>query len=124
MAHAHTLVRLFALRAADMTLTTDQAFAKQFNGTLWLPTHIVGNRVSGGFGVSCLGGLYTGAAKAGLAIVAATQTWAALTGALTSVLATIALASIQNSASLNLSLTTGNTGALGADLFVYGIILD
>lgn len=121
MAHALTNNRLFVLRAADMTLTTDQAFTKLFNGTLWPPSHIVGNRV---FGVTCAGGLYTAASKAGLAVVGAAQSWAGLTGALTAVLATLALTGVQSSATLYLSLTTGNTGALGADLFVYGLILD
>lgn len=118
------LQRLFVLRSANMAVTTDQPFQKVFDGTLWLPTHIVANRISGAFGVACVGGIYTAAAKGGTALVAAAQSWALLTGALTSVTAALAVASIQSTAALYLSLTTGNTGALTADHFVYGLVLD
>lgn len=107
-----------------MTLITDQPLQKLFDGTLWLPTAIYANRVSGAFGTACAGGIYPTAAKAGTALVAAGQSWAALTGANTSVTATLAVTSVQTTATLFLSLTTGNTGALVADLFVYGIVLD
>lgn len=115
---------LFRGTNLDMTLTTDQALTKLFSGTNWATTAIFGVRKSGAFGVSCAGGIYTTTAKGGTAIVAAVQSWAALTGAGTSTQATIAAGGIQTTAALYLSLTTGNTGALAADIFVCGHVLD
>ena len=115
---------LWVLRAADMTSVADQALTKVFSGTLWLPMNPVANRVSGGFSVACLGGMYTAAAKTGNIVVAAAQSFAGLTGALTTVLPVLALTGVQNSATLFLSLTTGNTGALNADIFIFGTVLD
>lgn len=115
---------LWVLRGANLAVTTDQAFTRNFGGTLWVPSHIHAVRKSGAFGVTCAGGIYTAASKGGNAIVGAAQSYAALTGASTSVLAALAIATIQTSATLFLSLTTGNTGALTADLFVYGFVLD
>lgn len=118
---------LFKLLAADMTLTTDQAFTKVFSGTNWTATKILCMRKSGAYGVGCLGGIYTAASKAGNAIVAATQSFAGLTGAgkmsdLT--LAAILGTDVQSASPIYLSLTTGNTGALGADVYVFGVALD
>lgn len=115
---------LFVIRAANMTLTTDQAFTKMFAGTLWIPQFIYANRISGAFGVACVGGIYNTTAKGGTAMVAAAQVWSALTGSLTSVTATLATTVIQNTSTPYLSLTTGNTGALTADLFIFGSCLD
>ncbi len=115
--------RLFSLSGANMTLTTDQQFTKLFTGTLWIPTQIVAVRATGAFGSACAGGIYPAASKAGTALVAAGQSWAALTGANTSVLATLATQAVQTAAPY-LSLTTGNTGALTANLYIYGIIVD
>lgn len=114
--------KLFSISAADMELTTDQQFTKLFTGTLWIPTQIVAVRASGAFGSACAGGIYTAASKAGTAIVAAGQSWAALTGANTTVLATLATQAGQT-ATPYLSLTTGNTGALTATIYIYGVIL-
>lgn len=117
---------LFVLRNADLTLTTDQAFVKQFGGSAYIVTGIYGKRISGAFGAACLGGIYDTASKGGNALVAATQTWATLTGvatAQTATLATIATTMI-STASPFLSLTTGNTGALVADLFIFGVCVD
>lgn len=115
---------LWVIRSADLTLTTDQSLTKVFTGTNWAPTAIYGVRKTGAFGVAALGGLYTAASKGGNAIVAASQSWAALTGANTSVLATLALTGIQTSSVLYLSLTTGNTGALTSNVLVFGYCLD
>jgi hypothetical protein len=116
--------RLFSISGADMTLTTDQAFTKLFTGTLWIPTQIVAVRATGAFGSACAGGIYPAAAKAGTAIVAAGQSWAALTGANTSVLATLNTQAVQTTILPYLSLTTGNTGALTANIFIYGVVVD
>lgn len=118
---------LFLARNVDLTLATDQAFIKQGAFTNWAPTAIYGRLKTGAFGVACAGGIYTAAAKGGNAIVAAAQSWAVLTGAgkiILPALAAIATTDVQNSAQLFLSLTAGNTGALTADLFVYGVSLD
>ena len=118
---------LFVLRSADFTLTTDQAMTKVFTGTNWKATTITAVRKTGGYGVACLGGFYTAASKAGNAIVASTQTWAGLSGAgkiADATLAAVLGTDAQSSASCYLSLSTGNTGALTADCFVFGVILD
>lgn len=117
---------LFVLRNANMTLTTDQTFTKLFPGSKYIITGIFGKLVSGAFGVACLGGIYDTAAKGGNALIAATQTWATLTGvgtAQTGTLAAIAL-TIVSTATPILSLSTGNTGALSADIFIFGVCVD
>lgn len=116
--------RLWVLRSADMTLTSDQAFTKLFSGTVWVPAAVVAKWVSGAFSIACAGGVYTSASKGGNAIIAAAQVYSALTGSLTSVMPALALTTVQNSASLFLSLTTGNSAALTADFFVYGLVVD
>lgn len=116
---------LFVLRNADMTLTTDQAFTKIGTFTNYVVTGVIANRKTGALGVACAGGIYSAAAKGGDAILAAAQSWAGLTGALTAVIATVAnLIGKPETATPILSLTTGNTGALTADLFVTGSIVD
>ena len=115
---------LFVKRAADMTVATDQSFTKVGSFTTYVPLNIVANRVSGAFGTACAGGIYSAAAKGGAAIVAAGQSWAALTGANTAVSATIAATAASFTATPILSLTTGNTGALTADVFVFGVVVD
>jgi hypothetical protein len=117
---------LFVVRGADMTLTTDQAFTKLFSGTNYIVTNVFGVRKTGAFGTACLGGIYSAASKGGDTILAATQSWAALTGAGTSVAATLAniLQTKVESATPFLSLTTGNTGTLTADIFILGVVVD
>lgn len=117
---------LYVLRGADMTITTDQAFTKAFGGTNYVIQAVVVKRVSGAFGTACLGGIYDTAAKGGNALVAATQSYLALTGAGTctvSTLAAIATTKVESTAPI-LSLTTGNTGALTADHFIFGVCVD
>jgi hypothetical protein len=125
-APANLMQQLFVLRGADMTLTTDQAFLKLFDGTNYVITNVNAVRKTGAFGTACAGGIYTGASKAGDALVAAAQSWAGLTGASKGVAATVATVAATNvqSATPNLSLTTGNTGALTADIFIYGFCID
>lgn len=117
---------LFRLVAADMTLTTDQVFVKLFAGSRYVVTDVVGQRISGAFGVACSGGIYTGAAKTGLVLLSAAQTWAALTGADTAQFAAMSnvLQTSVFTATPLLSLTTGNTGALVADILICGIVVD
>lgn len=117
---------LFIARDVDMTLTTDQAFTQVFTGTRYLVTRVLGFRKTGAYGVACLGGIYTAAAKGGVALLDATQSWADLTGALTVQQASILkiLGTGINSALPILSLTTGNTGALTATIVMHGICVD
>lgn len=124
VAQANQQQLLFVLPSADMTLTTDQAFTKLFTGTNWIPTSIIARWTSGAFGTACAGGVYTAAAKGGSAIVAAGQSYAALTGSGTIVSAAIALTGNYFTATPILSLTTGNTGALSAKWFIYGVVAD
>lgn len=117
---------LFVLRGADMTLTTDQAFTKVFGGSSYVIQSIIGKRVSGAFGTACLGGVYDSAAKGGNALVAATQSWLTLTGAGTGQTATLAAVALTviSTATPVFALTTGNTGALSVDLFIFGVCVD
>lgn len=116
---------LFVLRAADMQLTTDRQFAKQFTGTNYLITSVIAKRVSGGASVVCAGGVYDASAKGGNALVATAQSWVAL-AANVNVVAT--LAAVVNTALLSdtpyLSLTTGSTAACTADIFIFGVVID
>ncbi len=115
---------LFALRGANMQLTTDQVFTKMFSGTLWDPFFITANRITGAFNTACAGGIFTGAGKTGSAIVAVGQSYAGLTGANTHVNCVIQANTTTFSVSPILSLTTGNAAALTADFFVYGACYD
>lgn len=117
---------LFVLRSADMTLTTDQVFTRIFAGFSYQITSVVACRRTGAFSVACLGGIYTGAGKTGDAMVAAAQSWAALTGANKIATATLAALVGTNleSATPFLSLTTGNSAAMLTDIFIYGTCLD
>lgn len=117
---------LFVLRGADMTLTTDQAFTKVGAFTNYAITSIYAVRKTGAFSVACLGGLYSAAGKTGDIMIAAAQSWAGLSGAGKMVAATLAalLGTNVETATPILALSTGNTGALTADIFIYGVPLD
>lgn len=118
---------LFKISAADMAVTTDQAMTKIFSGTKWTATRIFALRASGAYNTACLGGVYTAATKGGSAIVAATQTYAGLTGAAKMVDLTLAAllgTDVQSAAVIYVALTTANSAALTADFYVYGVVLD
>ena len=117
---------LFKINAADMQSTADQIFTKIFSGTTYVITNVVARRASGGTSVACVGGIYTAASKGGTPLIAAIQSWVALTGAAKMVLATLAavLGTDTQTATPYLSLTTGSTAAATADIFIYGVVLD
>lgn len=116
---------LFVGRGLNFQLTSDQALTKVFTGTNYIVTAIAGVRKTGGATVVCAGGIYTAAAKAGTAVVAAAQSWIALTGALGSINATLAALTAALSADpLYVSLTTGSTAAVTGDVFVFGVVVD
>lgn len=113
---------LFTLNAANMQLTSDQSLVKNFTGTYWLPQSITVIWASGAFNTSCAGGIYTAASKGGTAIVAAAQSYAALTGSGTAINIAIAAAGPWGVTPI-LSLTTGNGAALTANFTVWGVVL-
>ncbi len=117
---------LFSLSGANLQLTTDQAFSKNGSFTTYVITAVIARRASGAVVTSCLGGIYTAATKGGTPLVAATQSWANLTGANKIVEATLAAvnATDAQTATPILSLTTGSTGACTADFTIYGYALD
>lgn len=115
---------LFMLRGANLQLTSDQQFAKMFNGLTWDPYFIVANWISGAYSTSCLGGIFTGAGKTGSAIVSTGQSYSGLTGAFTHTNCTIQASTTTFTAIPYLSLSTGNTGGLIADFFIYGACYD
>lgn len=117
---------LWILRSANMQATGDQTPVPCGAFTNWIITGVVAKWISGAFNTACLGGVYTAASKGGTPLVAATQTWAGLTGAATIVTATMAAATqtIVLSAAPILGLTTGNAAALVADIYFYGYVVD
>lgn len=117
---------LFIGRGLNFQLTTDQTLTKRFQGTNYRITDIIAVRRSGAASGACVGGIYTAASKGGTAIVAATQSWLTL-AANVNVTATLAAANnttLLSANTLYLSLTTGSTGAVTADVFVFGYIID
>lgn len=117
---------LFKFSAADFQLTTDQLLTKIGTFTNYMPTRVVARVVSGGATVTCAGGIYTGANKTGNALVAAVQSWLGLSGASKAQDATLAavVTTDVHTATPLLSLTTGSTAAVTADVYVFGMILD
>ena len=121
----YTFQRLFQLLSANMAITTDQQFTKLFSGTLWDPQFIVADYVSGAFSVACAGGIFSGANKTGSAIVSTGQSWSSLaSGPNTQVNATVQANITTFNVTPFFSLTTGNTGALVANLYIYGFCFD
>jgi hypothetical protein len=116
---------LFVLRSADMTLTSDQAFTKLGGFTKYVVTNIIAVAKTGAFGTACVGGIYSAASKGGDPILAAAQVFSNLTGVGLAMIAVAAnIIQKQETATPFLSLTTGNTGALTADFFIVGVIVD
>lgn len=123
---AKQITRLFALRAASFQSTADQAFTKHGGFTNYRITGVTAIARSGGATVACAGGIYTAATKGGTALVAAAQSWLGLTATGKMVDATMAAVNgtdVQTATPV-LSLTTGSTAAVTADVFVYGYIMD
>lgn len=122
-----TVQLLFIGRALNFQSTADQALTKSYIGTKCAVTNVYATRVSGGASVACAGGVYDTASKAGLPLVAAVQSWVALTGAAKMVAATVANllgTDVSSTGAAFLSLTTGSTAAVTGDLFIYGVVLD
>ena len=115
---------LFRLVGANMNSTTDQVFTKQ--GTFSTYMLVPGGRCYNlsASATSAVGGLYTGAGKTGIILVAASQ---AYTGATTTTtgqfLALNNEAAPVLSATPILSLSTPHGSAVTADFALYGIPL-
>jgi len=112
-------------RGLNFQLATDQPLTRVYAGSSYVPTLIIAKRVSGAASVACAGGIYDTAAKGGNAVVAAAQSWVTLAAG---VIVTATLAALVGTSQLTatpiLSLTTGSTGAVTADVFVYGFSID
>lgn len=114
-------VLLFEIAGANFQLTTDQPLFQVYAGTSYAVTEVVARRRTGAASVACAGGLYDAASKGGNAIIAAAQSWVTLASG---VIVKAALAAIDATtlftATPILSLTTGSTAAITADVAVYG----
>lgn len=118
---------IFQLTGANLCLTTDQLFeARQSGYTSYTILEIIAKVASGGATGTCAGRICTGANKTGNILVAATQNWVTLSA--TNKILKPTLAALNNTdaqtASPILSLTTGSTGAVTADIFIYGVLFE
>lgn len=115
---------LFVLRDANLATTQDQIFTRVFSGLTWDPFFITAVWKSGAFNTACLGGIFNQPSKGGSAIVAVGQSYAGLTGATTHVNATIQASTTTFTQTPYFSLSTANSAALTADLYIYGVSYD
>lgn len=109
--------------SANLNSTADQAIVTR--AASYIIRRIIVANASGSLSLAA-GGVYDAASKAGNALVAATQLYAALTGATKSLdltLAAPALGALQSAATLYLSLTTAQGTAMTADVYIYGELL-
>lgn len=117
----HEMV-LFTLAGANMNSTADQALTRQFNFTTFRITQIRVDDASVSL-TTAAGGIYTAASKGGIAVVAAGQTYSALTSANRGMNLTLEPVGLDRLAAttLFLSLTTGQGSAAVASFQVIGI---
>lgn len=108
------------LLGANMNVTTDQAIA--LAGADCVVTEILVTKASISL-TTAAGGFYSAAAKGGTAIVAAGQTYAALTANTLAMKPAIA-ALLRGLSQIFFSLTTAQGAAATADIYVYGYLLD
>jgi len=116
---------LFSILGANMNVTTDQKLMQAWDFGDYLITEI---RVAGASLslTTAKGGLYTAAAKGGVAVVAATQAYADLTTAAKGLVLTLTAdgkAKLDGTDGLFFALTTIQGAASTADVFVMGIPL-
>ncbi len=109
------------LLGANFNVTTDQTVALGYGHAI--VTDIVVTNVSTSLTLAA-GGFYTGAAKGGTVIVAATQVYAALTAAGLALKAVMAAPVRITSAQIFFSLTTAQGGPATGDIYVLGIEAD
>jgi hypothetical protein len=111
---------LYKGSALNFQLTTDQPLTKVYGGSAYTVTGIFARQRSGAASVACVGGIYDAASKGGNVWVAATQSWVTLASGVM-VPAVIALTATLGTTNLILSLTTGSTAAVTADVYVFGV---
>lgn len=108
----------------DMSLTTDQAFTIPTNLVFatYVPLLVVATKASAPILLST-GGIYTGASKSGIAVVAASQIWTGLTGSTKAVKPTLSVAGqdLISGTTLYLSLTTPMGSPATAYISVMGL---
>lgn len=115
---------LFSLRSANMRVTADQPFTRQFGGLTWDPFFITAVWESGAYNTACLGGIFTLPSKGGNAIVAVGQSYAGLTGSTTHVNCVIQASTTTFTNTPILSLSTANAIDLTASFYIYGVSYD
>jgi len=112
---------LYRIVGANMNSTADQAFAKLHNHTAWclLNYYAVNPSISL---TTAVGGIYTGASKSGITMVAASQAWSGLnaTGAGLVLTPATPLGRGRITADPILSLTTPQGAAATCDIYVMG----
>jgi hypothetical protein len=119
---------LFALTGANMNVTTDQQFTLRSGLTGQFSTYDITRIrvtfVSGAALTTAAGGIYTAASKGGTVLVAATQTFATLTGtglAMELALTPAGMVTQSGQTPFYLSLTTPQGAAATVNVVVYGI---
>lgn len=111
-----TEILIGSLAGANFNVTTDQAITIT---TGYRVTKITVTNASVNM-TTAAGGFYSEAAKAGTALVAATQVYTALTSATVTLDCTIA-AVVGGLSTVYFSLTTGQGAAATADICIYGV---
>jgi len=126
--HRHSVLGisqlLFSKTGLNMNVTTDQILTKAwaFDDYLIERIRVVNASISL---TTAAGGIYTAAAKAGIAVVAAAQVYTALTGPTLGTDLTVAAAGLDalTADELYLALTTAQGAAATADIYVFGVPL-
>lgn len=123
--HRHSTIGveqlLFRLIDADMNVTTDQAFTKEWAFAKYTVTRILVNGASIDL-TAADGGIYAAAAKAGDPLVAAEQVYTALTAAAKGLDLTLTADALGIlTATPILSLTGAQGAAATADFYIFGI---
>lgn len=126
MSYHNTYRLLFMLSGANFQSTSDQTMIKIGIHNNYRIKDIIAKQASGGATIAVVGGIYTAASKGGTALVSAAQSWIGLTGAGKIVIPTLAgvIDTDIQSATPILSLTTGSTGAVTADVYIFGLPID
>lgn len=114
------ITTLYRLIGADMNVTTDQALVKLHNYSAFVIVRF--NAVNASINLTTAqGGFYTGAAKSGNTLVAATQAYTDLsTSAMGLALTANATGQGRQTVDPILSLTTGQGAAATADFYLIG----
>lgn len=113
---------LWSLIGANMNSTADQALTQAFSFTNHIIDRILVTNASLSLSLA-VGGFYSAASKGGVAIVANTQVFSALTSNVKTLAATLGNTDLRVNTVMYLSLTTAQGGAATADIYVWGMAL-